>query len=185
MTPDILSGYVLSVSLSASHSFSKATVESIRLLAGLGVEGDAHCGVLVKHRYHIRKDPTKPNLCQVHLLQAELFDELQAKGIVVAPGEMGENVTTRGVALLDLPTGTRLALGPDAVVQLTGLRNPCVQMNDLHPGLMAAVIERKATGKVIKKAGIMSIVITGGTIRPGDTIAVTLPPQPWQQLAAV
>lgn len=158
---------------------------SIRLLAGLGVEGDAHCGALVKHRYHVRKDPTRPNLCQVHLLQEELFDELAAKGFDVAPGEMGENITTREIDLLGLPTGARLLLGESAVVEVTGLRNPCVQMNQLRPGLMPAVIERRPRGEVVRKAGIMGIVIAGGEVVPGDAIRVELPPRPWRALVAV
>jgi MOSC domain-containing protein YiiM len=176
---------VVSVSLSGSHSFSKATMLSIRLLTGLGVEGDAHCGALVKHRYHVRKDPTRPNLCQVHLLQAELFDELAVKGFDVAPGEMGENITTREIDLLALPTGARLLLGEAAVVEVTGLRNPCVQMNQLRPGLMPAVIERRPRGEVVRKAGIMGIVIAGGDVLPGDAIRVELPPRPWRALVAV
>ncbi len=173
------------MSLSGSHSFSKATTLSIRLLAGLGVEGDAHCGALVKHRYHVRKDPKRPNLCQVHLLQAELFDELAAKGFDVAPGEMGENITTREIDLLALPTGARLLLGETAVVEVTGLRNPCVQTNQLRPGLMPAVIERRPRGELVRKAGIMGIVIAGGEVVPGDAIRVELPPKPWRALAAV
>jgi MOSC domain-containing protein YiiM len=180
-----MAGRVISVSVSASHSFSKATVESIRLLAGLGVEGDAHCGVLVKHRYHVRKDPTKPNLCQIHLLQAELFEELAAKGIEIAPGEMGENVTTEGIDLLGLPTGALLFLGKEAVVQVTGLRNPCVQMNELHAGLMVAVIEKTREGKVVKKAGIMGVVVAGGMVQAGDAVRVELPERPWRELVGV
>jgi MOSC domain-containing protein YiiM len=178
-------GKVVSVSLSASHSFSKPVAESIRLLTGLGVEGDAHCGALVKHRYHVRKDPTRPNRSQVHLLQSELFGELAAKGIVIAPGEMGENITTAGVDLLHLPTGTLLRIGASAVIEVTGLRNPCVQMNELRAGLMQAVIERDAAGKVTRKAGIMAIVVAGGDVRVGDAIRVELPPEPWQPLVCV
>ena len=176
---------IVAVSLGSKHTFSKKTADRITLLTGLGVEGDAHCGALVKHRYHVKKDPTKPNLCQVHLLQSELFEELAAKGFVIAPGEMGENITTSGLDLLNLPTGTILKLGKDAVVEVTGLRNPCILMNQFRPGLMAAVIERKSAGKVVKKAGIMSIVIAGGIVQPGDTIHVELPPQPWRPLVCV
>ena len=157
---------------------------SIRLLAGLGVEGDAHCGALVKHRYHVRKDPTRPNLCQVHLLQAELFEELAVKGLTVAPGEMGENITTREIDLLALPTGARLRLGETAVVEVTGLRSPCVQIDQFRPGLMPAVIDR-GPGGVVRKAGIMGIVIAGGDVMPGDAIGAELPPQPWRALECV
>jgi len=180
-----VSGRVVSVSLSSSHSFSKATVESICLLAGLGVEGDAHCGALVKHRYRVKQDPTQPNLCQVHLLQAELFEELAAKGFAIAPGEMGENITTVGIDLLGLPTGALLTIGETAVVEVTGLRNPCVQMNQFRKGLMPAVIERKAAGRVVKKAGIMGIVVAGGVARAGDAIQVELPERPWRELVCV
>jgi MOSC domain-containing protein YiiM len=180
-----VSARVVSVSLSASHGFSKATVESIRLLAALGVEGDAHCGVLVKHRYRVKQDPTQPNLCQVHLLQSELFEELASKGIAVAAGEMGENITTSAIDLLGLPTGALLAIGENAVVEVTGLRNPCVQMNEFRAGLMPAVIERKSAGKVVKKAGIMGIVIAGGVVKAGDGIRVELPERPWRELVCV
>jgi len=183
--PDTTAGRVLSVSLSGSHSFSKATTASIRLLAGLGVEGDAHCGELVRHRYRVRQDPTQPNLCQVHLLQAELFAELRTKGFEIAPGEMGENITTCDLDLLALPTGTRLSIGESAVVEVTGLRNPCAQINQFRSGLMPAVIERKGPGQVVKKAGIMSVVVAGGIVSPGDTIRVELPEQPWRPLVCV
>jgi MOSC domain-containing protein YiiM len=167
---------VLSVSLSPVHGFSKAVASEIALLAGLGVEGDAHAGVTVRHRYRVRKDPAAPNLCQVHLLQAELFGELAEKGIAVAAGEMGENVTTLGIDLLGLPRGTRLRLGESAVVEVTGLREPCAQMNGLRPGLMKACLARAADGALVRKAGIMGIVLTGGVVRAGDRIAVELPP---------
>jgi len=178
-------GRVVSVSLSGKHSFSKNVVESIRLLAGLGVEGDAHCGALVKHRYRVRQDPTQRNLCQVHLLQGELFEELAAKGFSISPGEMGENITTTGIDLLGLPTGALLTIGETAVVEVTGLRNPCVQMNQFREGLMPAVMERKSAGKVVKKAGIMGIVVEGGVVRPGDAIRVELPERPWRELVCV
>jgi MOSC domain-containing protein YiiM len=176
---------VVSVSLSSKHTFSKQTAEQITLLAGLGVEGDAHCGVLVKHRYHVRKDPTRPNLCQVHLIHAELFAELASKNIAISPGDMGENITTGGLDLLSLPTGALLKIGESAVVEVTGLRNPCVQMNDLRPGLMQAVIERASGEKPRMKAGIMGIVLAGGIVRPSDNIHVELPPQPWRPMVCV
>ena len=148
---------------------------SIRLLAGLGVEGDAHAGVTVKHRSRVRRDPSQPNLRQVHLVHAELFDELRDKGFGVTPGDIGENVTTRGIDLLALPTGTRLRLGDAAMVEITGLRNPCVQLDTFQKGLMAATLDKDANGNLIRKAGVMSVVLAGGEVRPGDPITVELP----------
>jgi MOSC domain-containing protein YiiM len=164
---------------------SKPNEGSIRLVEGLGVDGDAHLGVTVKHRSRVAKDPTVPNLRQVHLIHAELHDELRAHGFEMAPGEMGENVTTRGVDLLGLPTGTRLRLGGAAVVEVTGLRNPCRQLDGLHKGLMAATLDRDAAGNLVRKAGIMAVVIAGGEVRPGDGIAVDLPAVPHRKLEAV
>jgi len=167
---------VTAVSRSARHTFSKQTQLSIRLIAGLGVEGDAHLGATVKHRSRVRKNPSAPNLRQVHLLHEELFSELRAQGFDVAAGAIGENVTTRGLDLLALPTGTRLRLGPDAVIEVTGLRNPCGQLDDFRPGLMGATLRRGADGRLVRKAGIMAIVLAGGDVRPGDAVAVELPP---------
>ena len=166
---------VTAVSLSKSHHFSKPNVLGIRLLAGLGVEGDAHSGVTVKHRSRVRRDPSQPNLRQVHLVHAELFDELRGKGFTVTPGDIGENVTTHGIDLLALPTGTRLRLGDAAVVEVTGLRNPCVQLDTFQKGLMAATLDKDADGNLIRKAGIMSVVLTGGEVRPGDRVVIELP----------
>jgi MOSC domain-containing protein YiiM len=148
---------------------------TIRLVAGVGVEGDAHLGETVKHRSRVRKDPLAPNLRQVHLLHEELFAELRQRGFDVSPGAIGENVTTRGIDLLALPTGTRLRLGVDAVVELTGLRNPCSQLDDFQPGLMGAVLARDVAGRLVRKSGVMAIVLAGGDVRPGDTIAAELP----------
>jgi MOSC domain-containing protein YiiM len=167
---------VVSVSLSPTHSFSKSAAPEITLLAGLGVAGDAHAGVTVRHRYRVRQDPTAPNLCQVHLLHSELFAELALQGLVVTPGQMGENITTAGIDLLGLPRHTRLHLGASAIIEITGLRDPCNQMNGLKPGLMKACIARAANGEIVRKAGIMGIVIAGGTVRAGDAIEVRLPP---------
>src|SRR3954452_19068848 len=178
-------GVVAAVSRSPTHSMSKPTGDCIRLVAGLGVEGDAHQGVTVKHRSRVAKDPTTPNLRQVHLIHAELFDELRGGGFAVAPGLMGENVTTSGVDLLALPTGTRLHLGGAAVVEVTGLRNPCRQLERVQPGLMAATLDRDGDGNLIRKAGIMAIVIAGGIVREGDPIGVELPPSPIRPLAPV
>jgi MOSC domain-containing protein YiiM len=176
---------VLAVSRDARHAFSKPTTDTITLLAGLGVEGDAHQGVTVKHRSRVAVDPTQPNLRQVHLIHAELFDELRGKGFAIVPGDMGENVTTRGIDLLALPTGARLLIGDTALVEITGLRNPCRQLDRFRPGLMKAVLGRDADGGVIRKAGVMGIVIAGGEIRPGDGIRVVLPPEPHRRLERV
>jgi MOSC domain-containing protein YiiM len=179
------SSIITAVSRSATHTFSKPNQESIRLLAGLGVEGDAHLGETVKHRSRVARDPTQPNLRQVHLVHSELHDELRAAGFVVAAGEMGENVTTRGLDLLGLPAGTRLHLGETAVVEVTGLRNPCYQLDDFQTGLTAAVLGRDEHGNLIRKSGIMGIVLNGGEVRPGDAIRVELPPEPHRALAPV
>lgn len=176
---------VTAVSSSPTHSFGKPNREAIRLLAGLGVEGDAHAGTTVKHRSRVRRDPTQPNLRQVHLIHAELHDELAAAGFDVGTGQLGENVTTRGVDLLGLPAGTRLRLGADAVVEVTGLRNPCYQIDDFRPGLLKRVVGRDDEGGVVRRSGVMAIVLVGGEVRPGDAIAVETPPQPHRPLVPV
>ncbi len=176
---------VIAVARSPMHTMSKPVAASIWLLAGLGVEGDAHQGERVKHRSRVARDPTQPNLRQIHLVHAELFEELRAAGFEIAPGQMGENVTTSGLDLLALPTGTRLHLGDAAIVEVTGLRNPCAQLDRIQPGLMKATLDRDADGNLIRKAGIMGIVIEGGEVAPGDPIAVELPPQPHTPLAPV
>jgi MOSC domain-containing protein YiiM len=178
-------GIVTAVSRSASHTMSKANAASIRLVEGLGVAGDAHQGATVKHRSRVRRDPSQPNLRQVHLLHAELHDELRAQGFDLAAGEIGENVTTRGIELLALPEGTRLRLGAEAIVAVTGLRNPCLQLNGIRPGLMAATLGRDEAGGLVRKAGVMAIVLAGGEVKPGDRIAVELPPAPHRALAPV
>jgi MOSC domain-containing protein YiiM len=170
-----MSAIVTAVSRSKSHTFSKPNELMIRLVEGLGIEGDAHMGEKVKHRHHAAKNPDAPNLRQVHLMHEELFDELRAGGFNVAPGAIGENVTTRGIDLLALPTGTRLRLGPDAVIEITGLRNPCRQIDAYQQGLTAAVLGRDPEGQLIRKAGVMAIVVTGGDVKAGDAIAVELP----------
>jgi len=180
-----LEGVVKAVSRGPSHNFSKANQVFIRLIEGHGVEGDAHHGVTDQHRSHVKRDPTLPNLRQVHLIHAELLDELADKGFRILPGHMGENVTTRGLDLLSLPRGTKLHIGPEAVIELTGLRNPCSQLDGIRKGLMAATLDKDADGNLIRKAGVMSIVLTGGDIRPGDAVAVELPPEPHQPLEKV
>jgi MOSC domain-containing protein YiiM len=176
---------VLAVSLRHGHHFSKTPSLSIRLLTGLGVAGDAHMGVTVKHRSRVRKDPTRPNLRQVHLMHAELFDELRVKGFAVQPADLGENVTTSGIDLLALPTGTRLHIGATAVVEVTGLRNPCRQLDGFQKGLMAATLDKDAAGNLIRKAGVMSVVLADGDVRPGDAIRIELPCEPHRPLRPV
>ncbi|MBA1156095.1 MOSC domain-containing protein [Microvirga mediterraneensis] len=176
---------VTAVSRSSSHSFSKPNRDVIRLLAGLGVEGDAHLGTTVKHRSRVAKDPGQPNLRQVHVIHAELHDELREAGFDVSAGDMGENVTTRGIDLLGLPTGTRIRIGPSAVIEVTGLRNPCVQIDRFQKGLMKAVLGKDEHGNLIRKSGIMAIVLEGGEVRPGDAVQVELPPTPHRPLEVV
>jgi MOSC domain-containing protein YiiM len=178
-------GVVTAVSLRKGHHFSKINAMSIRLLRGLGVDGDAHMGETVKHRSRVAKDPNQPNLRQVHLLHEELFEELRPKNFIVRPGDMGENVTTRGVDLLALPAGTRLHLGESAVVEVTGLRNPCIQIDRFQKGLMAATLDKDADGNLIRKAGVMSVVLAEGDVRPGDAVRVELPDGPHQPLRPV
>lgn len=175
---------VVSVNRDSRHRFSKQPVGRIMLIAGEGVEGDAHRGVTVKHRSRARFDPTQPNLRQVHLVHEELFAELAARGFTLRPGDIGENITTRGLDLLALPTGARLAIG-DAVIAVTGLRNPCIQMDRFQPGLMQAVLDRDAEGRLVRKAGVMGVVIAGGPVAAGDAIAVTLPEGPHRPLEKV
>jgi MOSC domain-containing protein YiiM len=180
-----VSARVIAVSCSPSHQFSKSPQLFVRLVEGLGVEGDAHAGATVKHRSRVARDPSQPNLRQVHLMHAELFDELRPRGFALAPGELGENVTTQGVDLLGLPEGTRLHLGASAIIEVTGLRNPCIQLDRLHSGLLAAVLARGANGQLIRKAGIMAIVVRSGEVGPGDPIRVELPPEPRRPLMPV
>jgi MOSC domain-containing protein YiiM len=176
---------VVSVSLSNAHNFSKSAVAQITLLAGLGVQGDAHNGVTVQHRSRVAQDPTQPNLRQVHLMHAELFDELAAKGFAATAGQLGENITTLGIDLLALPVDTALHIGASAIVKITGLRNPCGQLDNFQPGLTAAVLDRAADGKLIRKAGIMGVVVAGGIVNPGDAIRINLPPEPHRTLERV
>lgn len=176
---------IVAVARDEGHRFSKPLLPAIRLLAGLGVEGDAHCGETVKHRSRVAVDPRQPNLRQVHLIQAELFEELAARGFSLRPGDMGENVTTRGLDLLALATGAQLRLGPNALVEITGLRNPCVQIEAFQPGLLKAVLGRDANGGLIRKAGIMAIALEGGEVRPGASIEISLPALPHRALERV
>jgi MOSC domain-containing protein YiiM len=176
---------IVGVACDQNHTFSKPARTSIRLIAGLGVEGDAHLGEKVQHLSRIKRDPDSPNLRQVHLIHAELHDELRTKGFHVEPGQMGENVTTRGIDLLALPENARLHLGADAIVEVKGLRNPCAQLDGVQKGLMAATLDKDGDGNLIRKAGVMGIVIAGGEVRAGDAVRVELPAQPHGPLPTV
>ena len=180
-----MSGSIVALSRSAAHAFSKDAEPRLTLIEGLGIEGDAHAGVTVQHRSRVARDPSQPNLRQVHLLHNELLDALNGQGFPIRPGMLGENVTTSGVDLLALPTGTRLRLGQTAVVELTGLRNPCIQIESFHEGLLSEMVHRGEDGRVNRKAGVMAIVIRGGVIATGDAIEVELPAAPHRPLAVV
>jgi MOSC domain-containing protein YiiM len=180
-----MSAHIVSVAKRKRHGVGKDAVDAIELIAGQGVSGDAHCGAKVKHRSRARFNPSLPNLRQVHLLHAELLEELVARGFAIVPAQMGENVTTRGIDLLSLPAGTRLALGKSAIVELTGLRNPCIQLERMMPGLMQACLDQGADGALIRKAGVMAVVVTDGLVRSGDVVTVTLPAGAHQALKPV
>jgi MOSC domain-containing protein YiiM len=176
---------VIAVCLNGQRTFGKTCRDAIRLLPGLGVEGDIHAGETVRHVSRMKIDPHQPNLRQVHLIHQELFTELAAAGFTVSAGRMGENITTRGIDLLALPRGALLRIGPDAVLQVTGLRNPCWQLDDLQKGLMAATVEKRPDGTILRKTGVMSIVLAGGTVHPGDAISVDMPTGPLEPLSVV
>ncbi len=176
---------VVAVSRDDQHNFSKIERDSITLLEGLGVEGDAHCGTTVKHRSRVKEDPTQPNLRQVHILQSELLKELREKGFDVRPASLGENILIEGIDILALPRDTVLKIGVSTAVQITGLRNPCLQLDNYQSGLTSAVIDRTETGEIIRKAGIMGIVLQGGVVNKGDSIEVELPAEPHQALERV
>lgn len=178
------SGKVIAVSLSAKHTFSKDNRQSIKLVEGLGVEGDAHYGSTVKHRSRVAQNPNQPNLRQVHLLPNELFEELKDR-FTIEPGQMGENITTVGINLLELPTNTILYIGKSAIVEVTGIRNPCAQIDHFKPGLLKAVLDKDVDGNLIRKAGIMGVILQSGEVKPGDAIRVELPPKPFKKLERV
>jgi MOSC domain-containing protein YiiM len=180
-----MQGRVIAVSQDSKHRFHKTNQLSIRLLAGMGVEHDAHAGPLVKHRYLAARDPNAPNLRQVHLIQGELLDELCSKGFTVTPGDLGENITTRGLDLPALPLGARLRIGANAVVEVTGLRSPCLQFDRFQRGLKAEMIAPRADGRSPFRSGIMGIVLQGGEIARDDEIRVDYPAQPWTNLPAI
>jgi hypothetical protein len=166
---------IVAVSRDGQHRFSKPNVDAITLIEGIGVEGDAHSGTTVQHLSRVARDPSQANLRQVHLIHRELFDEVATNGYSVAPGDMGENVTTNGIDLLGLSQGTRLHLGDEAIIEITGLRNPCTQINGLASGLMKQTLGRDEDGNIVRKAGVMSIVLAGGVVKPGDSIRIEAP----------
>ncbi len=179
-------GQVLAVHRSGSHEFSKTSAPSIELVAGLGVVGDAHQGTQVQHRSRVAADPTQPNLRQVHLIHGELFDEVAEQGFTVGPGDLGENITTQGIDLVDLPTGAVLAVGTDVLLTVTGLRNPCQQIDRFQPGLLGAVLHHdEEEGRLVRRAGVMAMVIRGGTVTPGSPVRVSRPALPHHQLEPV
>ena len=176
--------HIIGVSRSGEHGFSKQPCERVELVAGLGVADDAHAGAKVQHLSRVKKHPDQPNLRQVHLIHAELLDEVAAKGFAIAPGELGENITTRGIDLLELPTDTRLRVG-EAVIRVTGLRNPCWQIDAFRPGLLAEMVEKRPDGSIKRKCGVMAVVESGGTVERGSAIVVELPPEPHRPLDLV
>jgi len=183
--PALPDGLVVAVCTRAAHGIGKTPLPSIELLAGLGARGDAHCGDRVRHRSRVARDPSQPNLRQVHLIAAELIEDLVARGFAVGPGRMGENHTTRGIALLELPAGARLGVGESAVLTITGLRNPCPQLDEIQPGLMEAVLRRDPDGTLHRLCGVMGVVEAGGRVRAGDPVRVTLPREPHAALQPV
>ncbi|GHA97581.1 MOSC domain-containing protein [Streptomyces chryseus] len=180
-----MGGTVTAVSSNGEYTFTKPNRGSVTLLTGLGVEGDVHAGTTVKHRSRVAQDPTQPNLRQVHLIHGELFDELRREGFTVQPGELGENITTSGIDLLGLPEGTLLHIGDEAVIEVTGLRNPCRQIDAFQDGLLKQVVGRDAQGNIVRKAGIMGVVKAGGVVRPGDRLEIVLPAEPHRPLERV
>jgi len=178
-------GSVLSVARSGTHGFSKQVVEAIRVIAGEGVEADAHRGRRVQHLSRVRSDPDQPNLRQVHLIHSELIDELTGMGFEVAPGSLGENITTRGIDLLALPRGALLRIGAEVELEVTGLRNPCAQIERFAAGLLSAVLDRTEEGELIRKAGVMAVALRGGIVQAGDSIAIGLPVGPLVGLQVV
>ncbi len=166
---------VIAVASDSGHNFTKPLRSFITLIAGLGVEGDAHAGTTVQHLHDKKKNPAAPNLRQVHLMHAELFDELAGQGFAVAAGQMGENIVTRGVDLLNLPQGTLFYLGDTAVIEITGLRSPCYKLNMIQEGLTRALVEKRVDGSLNRKSGVMAVVLKGGTVKAGDEIKTVLP----------
>ena len=178
-------GHVIALHRSAVHNFSKQPETSLNLLQGLGIEGDAHMGATVKHRSRVAANPNQPNLRQVHLLHAEMIDEIRGKGFDIKSGDVGENITTHGIDLINLPRHTRLHIGSSVILSVTGLRNPCAQLDNFQSGLTQAFLGKTADGKLIRKAGIMAIVLESGAIHQGDEIRLELPSPPHLMLERV
>jgi MOSC domain-containing protein YiiM len=176
---------VVSLAKDAHHRFSKQSCHSLSFVEGKGIEGDAHFGKTVQHRSRVKADPTQPNLRQVHLVQSEMINNLQESGFNVGPGVIGENVLTAGIDLLTLPEGTLLKLGEEVVLKVTGLRNPCAQLDNYQKGLTKAVLDKDENGRLIRKAGIMATVEAGGVVSVGDVISVQFPPKPHKALDRV
>jgi len=175
---------VVAVACDKAHNIVKPLQDKITLIAGLGVKGDAHAGKTVQHRYDKARTPDTPNLRQVHLIQSELFDDVAELGMVVEPGQMGENITTRGIDVLALSRGTQLQIG-EALIEVTGLRNPCKYLNQIAPGLLKACIGKWEDGTILPKTGIMGVVINGGDIKPGDDIHIMATDRPYERLKPV
>lgn len=176
---------VVSVSRCDKHRFSKSAEDQLTLIANHGVAGDAHAGVTVKHRSRVAVDPTQPNLRQVHLIHQELLSELRGEGFDLAAGDLGENILTTGIDLLGLPTDTVLAIGDGVRLRITGLRNPCAQIEAFRAGLLRHVAYKGQDGQLVRKAGVMAVVISGGVVRPDDKITATLPALPHKPLERV
>ncbi len=175
---------VIAVASDNAHNIVKPVRDSIRLIAGWGVEGDAHAGTTVQHRYDKRRNPDAPNLRQVHLMHAELFDQVAALGLTVKPGQMGENITTRNINILNLPRGTQLKIG-EAIIEITGLRNPCKYLNQIAPGLLTACMAKHEDGSNFPQSGVMGIIIADGEVKAGDKIHIMTPPKPHERLKPV
>ena len=169
-----MSARVLALSLSPTHTFSKSPQQRLKLVAEHGVEGDAHFGVTVKHRSRVAKNPDAPNLRQVHLIHQEMLDRVASSGLDLKPGDIGENILTAGVDLLALSRGARLQMG-SAEVEVTGLRNPCLQLDNFKPGLRRAFLQKRANGEIIRLAGVMAIVAKTGEVSLDDLSKVTSP----------
>jgi MOSC domain-containing protein YiiM len=173
ITSMVLRGTVVAVASKEKHEFSKRTRHAITLVEDHGVEGDVHAGRVIQHRYLAKKMPVMPNNRQVHLIASELFTELGLSGFNVSPGELGENITTAGLDLTNLPLGTRLRLGSSAVVEITGLRTPCSLIDRFQKGLKRAMIMKHEQPRF--RCGVLGVAKATGKIAPGDPIIVELP----------
>jgi len=179
-----LDGRVVGLARDGRNGFSKSAMDTICLIQGQGVEGDAHSGPFVRHRYLARRQPRLPNLRQVHLIPSELFEALRNAGYDLHPGDLGDNIATAGLDLETLPMGALLDLGSEACIELTGLRTPCVLIDRFRTGLKRQMVCSEPVAPRFR-CGVMSIVRTGGRLAVGDPIRVRLPPKPWTDLPAV